>query len=190
MNENDDRGFAVWLTGLPASGKTTLAHALADALQRRGIHAQILDSDDLRQVLTPEPTYSHDERDWFYRVMAYIGQLLTQNGVNVIFAATANRYAHREQARELIPKFMEVFVCCSLETCMARDEKGIYQKALSGEATTVPGVQAPYEIAAPPDLTVDTEERTPQECAELVISRLEELGFIPGAGPRSAIDGA
>lgn len=178
MNENDDKGFAVWLTGLPASGKTTLAHALGDALQRRGAQFQILDSDDLRQVLTPEPTYSREERDWFYQVMAYIGQLLTQNGINVIFAATANRYAHREQARELIQEFMEVFVCCSLETCIARDEKGVYQKAFSGEATTVPGIQAPYEITAPPDLTVNTEEDTPQACAGAVISRLEELGFL------------
>jgi adenylylsulfate kinase len=80
---------------------------------------------------------------------------------------------------------MEVFVCCSLETCIARDEKGVYQKAFSGEAATVPGVQAPYEIAAPPDLTVNTEEDTPQACAGAVISRLEELDFLPGGEDRT-----
>ena len=88
-----EQGFVVWLTGLPASGKTTLAGHLADRLADRGVQVQILDSDELRTVLTPDPDYSQAERDWFYATMTYIGQLLAQNGVPVIIAATASRPA-------------------------------------------------------------------------------------------------
>lgn len=174
----EETGFAIWLTGLPASGKTTLAVGLAEVLRERGVRAQILDSDQLRQVLTPEPSYSRQERDWFYRTMTYIGQLLTQNGVNVIFAATANRRRHRDRARQAIERFMEVYVRCSLDTCMDRDQKGIYQKALAGEANTVPGLQAPYEPPYAPELTVDTEQQAAEECVGQIVARLEELSLI------------
>ncbi len=174
----EESGFAIWLTGLPASGKTTLAVGLAEALKEHGVRVQVLDSDQLRQVLTPEPSYSRQERDRFYRTMAYIGQLLTQNGVNVIFAATANRRRHRDRARQAIERFVEVYVRCSLETCMARDQKGIYQKALTGEASTVPGLQVPYEPPESPELTVDTEGQSPEEGVGQMVARLEELSFI------------
>jgi adenylylsulfate kinase len=174
----EESGFAVWLTGLPASGKTTLAVGLAEALKERGVRAQILDSDQLRQVLTPEPSYSRSERDWFYRTIAYIGQLLIQNGVNVIFAATANRRRHRDRARQAIERFVEVYVRCSLDTCMARDQKGVYEKAPTGEVTTVPGLQVPYEPPEAPELTVDTERQTPEEARGRIVARLEELSFV------------
>lgn len=172
-----DSGFAIWLTGLPAAGKTTLALGLADALEGAGLPVQVLDSDHLRRVLTPEPTYSWEERDWFYRVMAFIGQLLTQNGVNVIFAATACRRAYRDHARAAIDRFAEAYVQCPLETCMARDEKGIYQKALRGEATTVPGLQVPYEAPEHPEITIDTETQTPSGGVQTILDRLEALGW-------------
>jgi adenylylsulfate kinase len=170
-------GFAVWLTGLPASGKTTLARGLADALEQAGLPVQVLDSDHLRRVLTPDPTYSWEERDWFYRVMAFIGQLLVQNGVNVIFAATACRRSYRGHARAAIDRFIEVYVDCPLETCMARDEKGIYKKALQGEATTVPGLQVPYEVPEHPEVRVDTGVRSPAEGVEVIVDRLKDLGW-------------
>lgn len=171
-------GFAVWLTGLPASGKTTLGVALADRLKERGIPVQVLDSDELRQVLTPQPTYTRQERDWFYRAMAYIGGLLTQNGVNVIFAATANRRLHRDRARQAIERFVEVYVRCSLETCMARDQKGIYEKALAGRTKTVPGLQVPYEPPEAPEVTVDTEQQTPVEGWRQIEAHMERLSFL------------
>lgn len=173
-----ESGFAVWLTGLPASGKTTLAKALADALAARGVGVQILDSDELRRVLTPQPTYSSSERDWFYQTMVYIGQLLVQNGVNVLFAATAGRCRYRDRARERIKNFMEVYVRCSLETSMARDEKGIYARGLAGEATTVPGLQVPYQEPQNPALTIDTERQTPEEGVQAILARLEEGSFL------------
>jgi adenylylsulfate kinase len=174
----EEQGFAIWLTGLPASGKTTLALGLSQVLKERGIRVQILDSDQLRQVLTPEPNYSLEERDWFYLTMAYIGQLLTQNGVVVVFAATANRRQHRDRARQGIERFMEVYVRCSLDICMARDRKGIYDKALTGQASTVPGLQVPYEPPEAPELTVDTERQTPEESVGQIVVRLKELSWL------------
>ncbi len=171
------KGFAIWLTGLPASGKSSIARVLAEELRKKGVSAQILDSDELRKVLTPEPTYSREERDWFYKAMVYIGRILVENGVNVIFAATANKRYHRDWAREGIERFAEVYIECPLEVCVARDEKGIYAKALSGEATTVPGLQEPYETPEEPEVVVDTSRESPGECARKIVERLEGLNF-------------
>jgi adenylylsulfate kinase len=176
----EQTGFAIWLTGLPASGKTTLARGLADALREQSVRIQVLDSDQLRRVLTPHPTYTHEERDWYYRVMVYIGELLTKNGVNVAFAATANRRAYRSWARGAIQRFAEVYVRCGLETCMTRDDKGIYSKALEGEVTTVPGLQVPYEAPENPEIVVDTESQTVEEAVQLIVCRLEEMSFAAG----------
>ena len=115
MNE----GFAIWLTGLPASGKTAVAEAIIRRVEELyEIKIQHLESDSLRKLLTPDPAYSVAEREWFYKVMVFIGEMLTKNGVNVIFDATANRSAHREMARNSIGKFLEVYIRCPLKTCM------------------------------------------------------------------------
>jgi len=174
----EDRAFAVWLTGLPASGKTTLARRLAGELRRRGVVVQILDSDELRRVLTPDPTYSPAERDWFYQVVAFIARLLTRNGVGVLIAATANRRRYRDHARQEIEHFAEVHVMCSLSICMERDEKGIYERALAGEATTVPGLQMPYEPPVDPAAVVDTEQCSPRQGVRRILEALERLAFI------------
>lgn len=174
-------GFAVWLTGLPAAGKTTLAEGLSEALRDRHVTVQILDSDHLRDVLTPEPTYTPEERAWFYRVVAFIAQLLTQNGIDVLIAATANRRQYRDYARRAIERFAEIYVHCSLETCMERDEKGVYEQALKGNATTVPGLQVPYEAPEDPIAVVNTEVSSPREGVEHIVTRLEERSFLENA---------
>jgi len=174
----DKSGSAIWLTGLPASGKSTLATGVAGVLEERGVPVQILDSDELRQVLTPEPTYSQPEREWFYRVMVFIGALLVQNGVNVIFAATANRRRYRARAEQVIERFAEVYVRCSLETCMERDGKGIYAKVKAGQVHNVPGLQAPYEPPANPAVVVDTDHQTVTEGVEQIMAWLDER-FLP-----------
>ena len=107
----------------------------------------MLESDELRKVFTPDPHYDEKERDIFYRQMVYIGALLTTHGVPVLFDATANRRAYRELARQQIPQFLEVYVDSPLQTCIARDPKGIYRNASQGGASTVPGIQAEYEAS-------------------------------------------
>ena len=176
--EGEGSGFALWLTGLPASGKTTLAKGLARALRKRGVTVQILDSDELRDVLTPNPTYSAEERSWFHQVVAFIARLLTQHGVNVLIAATANRRRYRDHARQKIERFAEIYVKCSLETCIGRDEKGIYEKALAGRASTVPGLQVPYEPPRDPAAVVETEQTSPQEGVRQIEAKLVELSFL------------
>ena len=169
--------FAVWITGLPSSGKSTITRALVGELTARGVDVAVLESDALRQVLTPHATYSEEERQSFYRAMAYIGSLLVSHGVPVIFDATANRRVYRAAARNAIERFIEVYVDCPLEVCVARDPKGIYRKAQSGQASTVPGVQAAYEPPAHPDVVVSGSGDGP-EAARTVLRTLEDLGYV------------
>jgi len=171
-------GFALWLTGLPASGKTTLANLLAEELNKRNMRVQVLDSDKMREVLTPQPTYSSEEREWFYDVLAFIGKLLVQNGVNTIFAATAHRLDYRQRAREYLPQFIEVYVRCPVETCMERDQKGIYKKAMGSKTMHLPGVQELYEEPEAPAIIVDTEEKAPLEGVQKIIARLDDFGHL------------
>lgn len=138
----------------------------------------VLESDALRQVFTPHPRYEEGERDAFYGQMIYVGVLLTQHGVPVIFDATANRRAYRDQARRQIPRFLEVYVDCPLATCMARDPKGLYRAALQGAAKTVPGLQQPYEPPEEPDVLVHGDREEPDAAAGRVVAKLLEKGYV------------
>jgi len=166
--------FAVWITGLPASGKSTLTRSLQAQLAQRGVDIAVLESDVLRQIFTPKPTYSEEERDAFYTQLAYVGEVLAQHGVPVIFDATANRRAYRDRARRQIPHFVEVYLECPLELCVARDPKGIYR---DGQGT-VPGLQAVYEAPDNPDVLIFGGQETPEVAAERVIAKLQEKGYL------------
>ena len=173
-----DEAFAVWISGLPASGKSTLTRALETLLAERGIDAAVLESDELRKVFTPDPHYDDKERETFYRQLGYVGALLVRHGVPVIFDATANRRAWREEARRTIPHFMEVYVNSPLNVCVARDPKGIYRSAREGEAHSVPGLQLPYEPPIEPEIEVSGNSATPEDAARRVLAKLIEKGFI------------
>jgi len=170
--------FAIWLTGLPASGKSTVAAELKKQLGWRGVDAAVLESDALRQVLTPQPRYDEAEREIFYRQMVFIGALLSRHGVPVIFDATANRRAYRDAARREIPNFLEVYVECPLELCMARDPKRIYRQGREGSAATVPGLQAVYEPPEAPDVRVRGDREAPEEATRRILEKLLEKGFL------------
>ena len=169
--------FAVWITGLPASGKSTLAAALKAQLTTRGVDVALLESDELRKVFTPEPHYDEKERDAFYRQMVYVGVLLTRHGVPVIFDATANRRVYREMARRQIPRFLEIHVDTPLEMCVARDPKGIYRRARGSEANTVPGMQAEYEAPEHPDVIIRG-DRENADAAAPVVAKLTEREYL------------
>jgi adenylylsulfate kinase len=170
-------GFAIWLTGLPSSGKTTLANAISLLLYERGISVQILDSDDLRRRLTPHPTYSQDERNWFYDMVIFLAEMLTENGVNVLISATAPRRAYRDEARTRIKRFAEVYVDCPEEICRERDSKGLWKQADRGEITGLPGAGVPYEPPDSPEVTVDTEHLTIEEATHQILNELEKQGL-------------
>jgi adenylylsulfate kinase len=158
----------IWITGLPASGKSTIVAALRPQLEALGLTVDVLESDEVRRLLTPQATYSSEERDLFYRALAFTGQCLVAHGVTVVFDATASRQAYRDWARAMIPRFIEVAVECPLALCMKRDRKGTYQKGLRGESTTVPGLQSSYESPANPELRIDTTKLSPQEAAKQI----------------------
>jgi adenylylsulfate kinase len=139
----------------------------------------VLESDVLRRVFTPTAAYHAEDRDLFYRQITYVGLLLTQHGVPVVFDATANFRRYRDEARKQIPKFYEVFVDCPLEICMARDPKGIYRKGREGAADTVPGLQVLYEPPFAPDITIHGEQEPIEESAQRVIAKLHEKGLVP-----------
>ncbi len=170
--------FAVWLTGLPASGKSTVARALEAELAGKGIRAAVLESDALRREIAPNAGYGESERDAFYATVAYLARMLALHGVPVIVDATANRRAHRDRAREAIPCFLEVHVRCPLAVCQARDPKGIYRRGAEGTAKDVPGVSAPYEPPLLPEVVVDGERDDPAAAARRIVSALEEKGFL------------
>jgi adenylyl-sulfate kinase len=173
MNEN--QGWTIWLTGLPASGKTTLARAIQARLRQYGIVAALLDSDTMRTILSPTSDYSAGGRAAFYRQLTDLTAHLTADGVNVIIAATANRRSYRQRAREQLHPFTEVWVRCALDVCRARDPKHLYQRADSGMIRDLPGVDAPYEPPEAPDLVVDTDQQTPEAAADAVIAGIPRL---------------
>jgi len=170
MNE----GFCVWLTGLPSSGKSSIAKKLKNLLNENNINVEILESDELRKILTPNPTYSKEERQWFYNVLVYIAYILVKNGVNVIIDATGNKREFRDNARKKIRKFMEVYVKCPLEICIKRDRKGIYKLGFNGKSSTVPGLQDVYEEPLNPEVIVETDKYDSQYCAKIIFEKIKE----------------
>ena len=167
-------GIGIWITGLPASGKSTITAALRPQLEAMGLDVEVLESDEVRRHLTPSPTYSHEERDLFYRALAYLGSRLIARGVTVIFDATANKRAYRDLARSLIPRFIEVAVECPLEVCKERDRKGVYRKAETGASMTVPGLQDTYEPPLNPEVSIDAHRTPPAIAAERILSTVRE----------------
>ena len=185
MSSDRETAFAVWLTGLPASGKSTVARALATELAGKGIRAAVLESDAVRRKITPNATYGEAERDGFYATVAYIAGVLVEHGVPVIVDATANRRTHRDRARAAIPRFLEVHIRCPLSVCKARDPKGIYRRGEEGTAQNVPGISAPYEPPLTPEAVVDGERDDPAVAARRIVSALEKKGYLP-RGPGDA----
>jgi len=178
MNPAVKSGFAVWFTGLPSSGKTVMAEKLCGILSERGVTVVLFDSDELRRVLTPRPVYTDDERDWFYGVVVYLAEHLTESGVNVVISATAPRRYYRATARLHIEKFAEVFVDCPEALCRERDPKGLWRKADRGEIRSLPGAGIPYERPSSPEVLIDTAHTSVTDGARRVLRGLEALGFV------------
>jgi adenylylsulfate kinase len=142
-------GAVVLVTGLPSSGKSTLARRLVSRLREAGRAAIVLDGDEVRAALVPAPGYAPAE---FYATLAHLAALLARQGLVVAVAATASRRAHRAGARALAPRFVEVLVDVPAEECARRDAKGLWARARAGEVADLPGAGAPYERSERPDV--------------------------------------
>lgn len=179
-----EEGWCVWITGLSGSGKSTIANLLLEKLTACGFRVQLVSIDMLRRVVTPKPTYSEEERGMVYAALVFTAKLLTKNSVNVIIDATGNRRCYRDQAREQILRFAEVYLRCPLKLCMKRETqrrntyhapKQIYRKGLSGKSQTVPGVNVPYEEPLHPELIIDTDKQVAEESVQKIIDIITEL---------------
>ncbi|MHA1594170.1 MAG: adenylyl-sulfate kinase [Candidatus Baldrarchaeia archaeon] len=177
-----EKGFVVWLTGLPGSGKTTIARHLERHLKEMGLKVELLDGDEVRKWLSPEAGFSREDRERHLRRVAYVSKLLARNGVAVVASFVSPYRSIREEARRIIEqeglKFVEVYVKCSLEECIRRDPKGLYKKALSGEIKNMTGIQDVYEEPEKPEVIVDTEHENPEECSRKILETLRKLGCL------------
>ena len=138
----------------------------------------VLESDALRKAFATDRPYDDQDREYFYRSTAFIGRILTEHGVPVIFDATANKRAYRDQARQEIPRFLEVYVDTPLEVCMQRDPKGIYRKGRAGEATDVPGLQSEYEAPLNAEVVFHGDREDAEEGARRIVEALESRGML------------
>ena len=183
MAETDtSRGFTLWFTGLSGAGKTTISEHLSKELAARHSKLEILDGDIVSENLSKGLGFSKEDRDTNIRRIAFVADLLSRNGVPVITAAISPYRELRDEARELMgDRFVEAYVKASVEVCAERDVKGLYEKAFAGEIKEFTGVSDPYEAPLDPELTLDTENETPEESAEKILAFLEEKGLIPAA---------
>lgn len=174
-----NQGCVVWLTGLPGSGKTTIARIIESELRSKGINIEVLDGDEVRKNLSPELGFSKQDRETHAKRVVYISKLLSRNGVITLVALISPYRTFRQYARETIGKnFVEIWVKASPETCHKRDPKGLYKKADEGKITNLTGMQDPYEPPLNPELVVETEKESPLQSASKVIECMRKLGFL------------
>jgi adenylyl-sulfate kinase len=165
-------GTVVWFTGRPATGKTTLAEALLGALHRRDLATVHLDSDRLRTFLTPEPSYTAEEREWLYQVVQELAVVCSEGGAIVVVSATAPYRRHRDRVRERVPRFVEVLLRTDESVLRSRDPKGLYAAAAQGTVRNLPGIDAPYEAPENPELTLRTDLQSVPELTEKLLAHV------------------
>jgi adenylyl-sulfate kinase len=173
MNE---QGVTVWLTGLSGAGKSTIADAIAAELRHRGRRVEVLDGDVVRENLSRGLGFSKEDRDTNIRRIGFVAELLTRNGVTVVVAAISPYREVRDEVRQRIGGFLEVYVRCSLDELIARDVKGLYRRALAGEVTNFTGVSDPYEEPLAPDVLVDSGVETVDESVARVLAAVRHYG--------------
>ena len=176
---NDQRGVTLWFTGLSGSGKTTIAKIVEKDLQERNVRVERLDGDVVRQALTKDLGFSKEDRNTNIERVTFVAKLLTRNDVIVLCSFISPYQARRDQSREEIGEFVEIFVHAPLEVCAERDVKGLYAKAFAGEIENFTGVSDPYEEPEEADLVLYTADETPEDSAAKVIAYLEERAYIP-----------
>jgi adenylylsulfate kinase len=167
-------GCCLWFTGLSGAGKSTIAGVVVDALRERGRRVELLDGDEVREHLSKGLGFSKADRDENIRRIGWVAAVLARNGVISVTAAISPYRSVRDEVRGWIDHFVEVHVATSLEECEARDVKGLYARARSGEIPEFTGVSDPYEAPLTPELRIDTSGKTPQECAVEVVTYLEQ----------------
>jgi len=177
---DSSQGFTLWFTGLSGAGKTTLCQEVHRLLAGRGVmNVEILDGDEVRTHLTSELGFSQEDRDRNIRRIGWVCHILTRHGVPNLVAAISPYRQIRQEVRDKIGRFVEVYVRCPLEVLRARDVKGLYAKAEAGLIKGFTGIDDPYEEPQQPEITVDTDQESVAQSAAKVLNYLLDKGYVP-----------
>jgi len=172
-----NKGFCLWFTGLPSSGKTSIAHALIPLLRERGWNTELLDGDEVRRGLSSDLGFDRAAREAHAGRVTFVAKVLARNDAIPIVALISPYASSRARARAEIGRFVEIYVTTPLDVCEQRDVKGLYKKARQGLIHEMTGVDDPYEVPEHPDIRVDTLNRTPADSARFVLAELDRLGW-------------
>lgn len=163
----------IWITGLPASGKSTLANAVASLLRTRGGVVEVLDGEAARARLSPDLGFSREHRMVHVARLAAEARRIGERGkITIVAAISPYREAREAARRDVGGRFLEVYARCPLEVCKRRDPKGLYLRAAAGELQQVTGIDDPYEPPEAPDVVVDTDRESPERGAVSVLNAL------------------
>lgn len=178
LKKQQQPGVTVWFTGLSGAGKTTISLAVEKELLSYGHRVEILDGDVVRQNLTKGLGFSKEDRDENIRRVGFVAGLLTRNQVSVLVSAISPYREIRQEVRQRIGNFVEVYVNAPLVICEQRDVKGLYKKARSGEIKNFTGIDDPYESPLNPEVECRTDLESLEESVSKVLAKLRELGYL------------
>ena len=179
------KGFTLWFTGLSGAGKSTLAERIEETLLERGLYVELLDGDEIRTNLSKGLGFSKEDRDTNIRRIGFVAHLLARNGVVSITAAISPYRSIRNEMREKIGNFVEIYCKCDLDELERRDVKGLYKKARQGLIKNFTGIDDPYEEPESPEVVVDTATQDEDESLEIILRYLESHGWIPAEGGKA-----
>ncbi|MHA1916656.1 MAG: adenylyl-sulfate kinase [Promethearchaeota archaeon] len=177
-NIMEHKGFTLWFTGLPCSGKTVLADRVAEDLKNIGMKVERLDGDIVRRSLTRDLGFTEEDRNMNIERVTFVAKLLTRNGVAVLASFVSPYEKIRSYSRNEIRNYILVYVKCSLKECESRDVKGMYAKARAGEIKDFTGIDHPFEEPENPDIKVETDIQTIEESKEIILNALEKMGYL------------
>ncbi|MES9682361.1 adenylyl-sulfate kinase [Bacillus sp. AFS001701] len=178
--KNNHHSCILWFTGLSASGKSTIANEIAKALYHLNVQQYVLDGDNIRHGLNKDLGFTDFDRTENIRRIGEVAKLFVDNGQIVLTAFISPFIADRNIVRSLVEQdeFIEVYVECSVETCESRDPKGLYKKAKNGEIQNFTGISSPYEAPINPEITLNTDRQSVQECVETILQFLKSKNYI------------
>jgi adenylyl-sulfate kinase len=178
---NTLNGATIWFTGLPSSGKSTIAREVYRRLLGRGVLVELLDGSEVRESLSRGLGFSRADREEHIRRIGYVAKLLSRNGVLAICAAVSPFRATRDEVRRNTPRFVEVYVDCPVDVAERRDTEGWYARARRGEVEDFTGVNAPYEPPEAPEVHIHADRESAENAADSVVRKLEEMQLVPTA---------